>query len=121
MIGINGHGVGLLAGWAGDIADLDYWDLLLELKKVFAVNGAVGVEELVGDVGQDGGAARGDPAFGDEGEEAGEEFVDVDAGIEVGEFGQEVGGEVFRVTVRLLRGAGVAQTEMVRTESKVGL
>jgi len=33
------------------------------------------VEELVGDVGQDGGATGGDAAFGDENEEAGEELV----------------------------------------------
>jgi len=32
----------------------------------FEEDGAVGVEELVGDVGQDGGAAGGDAAFGDE-------------------------------------------------------
>jgi len=31
----------------------------------FEGDGAVGVEELVGDVGEDGGAARGDAAFGD--------------------------------------------------------
>ena len=103
MIGINGHGVGLLAGWAGDIADLDYWDLLLELKKVFAVNGAVGVEELVDDVGQDGGAAGGDAAFGDENEEAGEKLVDVDTALELGELGEELGGQVEGIIWRLLK------------------
>jgi hypothetical protein len=59
----------------------------------------MGVEELVGDVGKDGGAARGDAAFGDEGEKAAEELADVDAGGELGEFGEEVGGKVFRVVV----------------------
>jgi hypothetical protein len=57
------------------------------------------VEELVGDVGKDGGAAGRDAAFGDEGEEAAEELADVDAGGELGEFGEEVGGEVFRVVL----------------------
>jgi hypothetical protein len=65
----------------------------------FEGDGAVGVEELVGDVGEDGGAAGRDAAFGDEGEEAAEKLADVDAGGEFGEFGEEVGGEVFRVVV----------------------
>ena len=93
----------------------------MRLEVVIVGDGAVGVEELVGDVGEDGGTARGDATFGNEGEEPGEKLADVYAGGEFGELGKEVGGEVFRVTVRLLRGAGVAQTEMVRTESKVGL
>ena len=93
----------------------------MRLEVVIVGDGAVGVEELVGDVGQDGGAAGGNAAFGNEGEKAGEKLADVYADGELGEFGEKVGGEVFRVTVRLLRGAGVAQTEMVRTESKVGL
>ena len=84
----------LLAGWARDIADLDHGDLFLELEKVFAVDGAVGVEELVGDVGQDGGAARGDAAFGDKDQELGEKLVDVDGRVELGEFGEEFLREV---------------------------
>ena len=40
--------------------------MLLGLEVVIAGDGAMGVEELVGDVGEDGGAARGDGAFGDE-------------------------------------------------------
>jgi hypothetical protein len=79
----------LLAGWARDIADLDHGDLFLELEEVFAVDGAVGMEELVGDVGQDGGAARGDAAFGDKDQELGERLVDVDGRVELGEFGEE--------------------------------
>jgi hypothetical protein len=43
---------------------------------VVVINGAAGVEGLVGDVGQDGGAARGDAAFGDLEKKSGEEFVD---------------------------------------------
>jgi hypothetical protein len=41
----------------------------ISLSIVFAFNGAVKVEELVGDVGEDGGAARGHAAFGDEDQE----------------------------------------------------
>jgi hypothetical protein len=50
------------------------------------------MEELVGDVGQDSGAARGDSTFGDELEEAGEKLVDVDTALELGELGEELGG-----------------------------
>jgi hypothetical protein len=82
----------------------------------FEDDGAVRVEELVGDVGQDGGATGGDAAFGDENEEAGEELVDVNGGVELGELGEKVGGEVFRVVLRgLSRGGdqrGVAETEV---------
>jgi hypothetical protein len=75
----------------------------------------VGVEELVGDVGKDGGAAGRDAAFGDEGEEAAEELADVDAGGELGEFGEEVGGEVFRIIVsRLSRDQGGVPETKVR-------
>lgn len=55
------------------------------------------MEQLVGDVGEDGGAARGDAAFGDEDEKACKELVDVHGGIELGELGEEVGGEVLGV------------------------
>jgi len=84
----------------------------------FEDDSALGMEELVGDVGEDGGAAGGDAAFGDEKEEAGEELVDVDGGVELelGELGEKVGGEVFRVILwRLGRGrdqGGVAKTEV---------
>ncbi len=48
------------------------------------------------DVAQDGGATRRDAAIGDEDQEPREKLVDVDAGVEFGEFGEEIGGEVFR-------------------------
>jgi len=84
----TGMCVGLSAGWARDIADLDHGDLFLELEEDFAVDGAVGMEKLVGDVGQDGGAARGHAALGNEDEEPGEELVDVDGRVELGKFGE---------------------------------
>ena len=100
--------------WAGHVED-DFLGLVV-FGLGFQDNGAVGVEELVGDVGQDGGATGGDAAFGDENEEAGEELVDVNGGVELGELGEKVGGEVFRVVLRgLSRGGdqrGVAETEV---------
>ena len=91
-----------LAGWARDVADLDHGNLFLELEEVFAVDGAMGVEELVGDVSQDGGAARGDAALGNKDQELGEELVDVNGGLKLGEFGEEFPGEVEGIIWRLL-------------------
>ena len=79
------------------------------------------MDELVGDVAQDGGATRGDAAFGHEGQEPCEKVVNVDRGVEFGKFGEKFGGEVFRVMVGMLRGAGVGETEMVRTKPEVRL
>ncbi len=76
----------------------------------FAVNGAVAVQELVGDVRQNGGAARGDAAFGDEDEESGKELVDLGGRLECGELPEEIGGEVVRVGLDGLR-PGVPETE----------
>src|SRR5690348_6146635 len=63
----------------------------------FQVHSAMGMEELVGEVAEDGGAARRDAAPGDLNDEAGEEFLDVLAVGELRGFGEEVGGKVFRV------------------------
>ena len=79
------------------------------------------MDELIGDVAQDGGATRGDAALGHEGQEAREKLVQVDRGIASGKFREKLGGEVFRVIAGMLRGNGVAETEMVRTESQVRL
>jgi len=92
-----------LAGWARDVADLDHGNLVLELEEVFAVDGAVGVKELVGDVTQDGGAAWRDTPCGNKDQELGEELVDVNGGLELGEFGEEFGGEVKGIIWRLLK------------------
>jgi hypothetical protein len=77
----------------------------------------VGVEELVGDVGKDGGAAGRDAAFGYESEEAGEELTDVRAGGELSEFGKEIGGEVFRV---VLQGLGRGRDQGGVSEAEIG-
>jgi len=64
------------------------------------VGGGQGADELVGDVGEDGGTAGGDAVSGEEDEKIFEEAVEAVEGIEVlrvgGEFGREVVGlEVF--------------------------
>jgi hypothetical protein len=83
----------------------------------------VRVQELVGDVSQNGGAARGDAAFGDLDKEFREKLVDLGGGLEVGEFPEEFGGEVNRVTLGLLaRGThGGTHGEMVKTKPKMGM
>jgi hypothetical protein len=99
---------------AGPVAEVEFKAFFLGLDGIVAGDGAMGVEELVGDVGHDGGAAGGNAAFGDEDEETGEKLVDVETGAELGEFGEEIGGEVFRVVLRLGRGeqSGMAETKM---------
>ena len=52
-----------------------------------------GAEELVGDVGEDGGASSGDFVLREEEEQAREEVVDLDGGGEVVEVGGEGGGD----------------------------
>jgi hypothetical protein len=49
-----------LTSWRGISPISSMGTCSLELEEVFAVDSAVGMEKLVGDVGQDGGAARGD-------------------------------------------------------------
>ncbi len=113
-------GVGPVAIGAGDVND----NLRVVVGRGgFEEDGAVGVEELVGDVGEDGGAAGGDAAFGDEGEEAGEELADVRAGGELGEFGEEVGGEVGEIALVLLAGGpqGGTHREVVKTKTEMGI
>src|SRR5260370_42273944 len=79
---------------------------LVVARVCFAGDSAVGGEELVGDVGEYGGAAWGDTAFGDESEKGGEELVDVDAGVEFGAVWEEVRGKVLRVGVDGQRNRG---------------
>jgi len=88
----------------------------------FVLDGSLGVKELVGDVSHNGSTARGDAAFGDKHQELGEKLVDVNGGLELEGRTEEFGGEVLRVTRRLLLGGpGVAQAEMVRAKTKMGL
>jgi hypothetical protein len=59
-----------------------------------ALDGYERVQELIGDVGQDGGAARGDAVLHDEDKEPGEELIDLLGGLEIVELDQEIGGQV---------------------------
>jgi hypothetical protein len=108
---------------AGNIAGLKAGRVgILELEEVFAVDGAVGVEKLVGDVGQDRGTARGNATFGDENEEPGEKLVDVDGGVELGELGEELRREVEGVIWRLLKADadGGTRREVLKAKTKMG-
>ncbi len=69
-------------------------DVLHRIVVDLALDGDEGVEELVGDVGKDGGAAYGDAVLHHEDEEFGEKLIDLLGGLEVVELDQEVGGEV---------------------------
>ena len=75
-------------------------DDFLWLAVRFFLDGAVRVQELVGDVGEDGGPAGGDAALGNQDEQPGEKLADICARGELGEFREQVGGEVFGVVRR---------------------
>ena len=94
-------------------------DDLLGLVVGFPVHRAVGMEELAGDEREDGGAARGDAAFGDLGEKASQEKADVFGGGEVGGFaGEKIGGEIGGVIGKLRDRK--AHAEMLRAEGGLG-
>ncbi len=81
----------------------------------------VRVEELIGDVSENGGAPRRHAAFGNQSEEAGKKLAEIDSRGEFGELREEVGGKVFRIVVQLEGSGGFGQAEMVRTEAEVRL
>jgi hypothetical protein len=81
----------------------------------------VRVEELIGDVSENGGASRRDAAFGDQSEEAGKKLAEIDSRGEFGELREEIGGKVFRIVIQLQGSGGFGQAEMVRTEAEVRL
>lgn len=84
----------------------------------FLVDGAMRMEELVGEVAEDGGATRRDAALGNLMDEASEEFLDVLAVREVGGFGEKVGREILGVARRGWKSdGGVAQAEMMRAQA----
>src|ERR1700687_1678618 len=99
---------------ARDIAGLEAGRVgLLKLEKVFAVDSAVGVKELVGDVGQNGSAARETRPLADQDQGACEVVVYVNSGLELGGLTEEFGGEVLSITLRRrLGGPGGAQAEI---------
>jgi hypothetical protein len=81
----------------------------------------VRVEELIGDVSENGGAPRRDAAFGNQSEEPAEKLAEIASGRELREVGEEVGGEVFRIVIQLQGSGGFGQAEMVRTKAEVRL
>jgi hypothetical protein len=82
---------GLVTARAGKIDD----DLLFVVLRVeFFVDGGEGAEDEIAGVSHDGGVAWGDAVFGFEVQEAREEIIDGDGGLEFGETGGEIGGEV---------------------------
>ena len=82
---------GTVALWTGHVKDD-----LRGLGVFLFGDGGEGAEELVGDVGEDGGAAGGDFVLREEEQQAGEEVVDLGGGGEVvevdGEGGRDFGG-----------------------------
>jgi len=94
-------------------------DDFLWLAVRFFLDGAVRVEELVGDIGEDGGPAGGDAAPGDQDEQPGEELADIHARGELGEFREQVGGEVFGVGLGWY-GSGDEGKEMAGTKTGLG-
>jgi hypothetical protein len=78
--------LGVAAFIAGPVAEFELRGPFDDF--VFALDGAVRVEELIGDVGHDGGAAWGDAALGDQDEEAGEKLVDREGDVKLGGLGR---------------------------------
>jgi len=81
--------------WVGEVAlgARHVEDDLSGLGVFLFGDGGEGAEELVGDVGEDGGAAGGDFVLREEEEQAREEIVDLCGGGEVVEVGGEGGGD----------------------------
>jgi hypothetical protein len=89
---------------AGDIPDNLDWGVFRSMALVFLLDGGEGTHEQAGDVGQDGGATRGDTAFGEKSKEIGERAIDALGGVEgVASDGEEgaqiVGGVLLGVVI----------------------
>jgi len=67
---------------------------LSRLTIEFALDSNQGVKELVSDVGEDGGATRGDAILDDEDKKFGKELVDLLGGLKIVESAEEIGGKV---------------------------
>ncbi len=77
----------------------------------FLFDGGEGAEKQAVDVGEDGGASRGDAVLGEQEEELGEDLVDVRGGQEADELAHQVGGEVGDLAFLLLE-VGVTEAEL---------
>jgi hypothetical protein len=103
----------IFAVWTGEIEDdLGSRRFTVGFGVEFPVDGGEGAKLEAIDIGHDAGMARGDAAFDEEDEEAGEEVIDLRGGLEVGEEAGECGGEVGGAAGEavLLEG-GMAETE----------
>ena len=74
---------GLVALWGWEIGPIPFDGLAID----FALDSDQRVEELVGDIGEDGGAARGDAVLHYQNKELGEELIDLLCGLEIVELG----------------------------------
>ncbi len=97
----------------------DDWLGLVVQFLFFLLDDAVGMQELVGDVSENGGAAGRHAAFGCLDEEARKEIAQVFRGGEMGVAGEEVRGEVCGVIGKRGEDGGDFQTEMARTKTKL--
>src|SRR5260370_39895084 len=75
------------------------------------------VEELISDVGENGGAARRDAASGNQSEEPAEKLAEINRGRELGELGEESGREVVGIVVQLQGSGRFGQVERLTTKA----
>jgi len=115
-VGEIGQGGGLPVAFRARQIHDDFLGLVVQFL-FFLLDGAVGMQELVGDVGENGGAPRGHAAFGRLDEEAGKEFAQVFGRAEMGEAAEEVFGEVVEIARGLRGGGGELPAEMARTKT----
>ena len=94
----------------GDVPDDSDGTFLGVVVLGFSLYGGDGAEKLIGDVSENGGAARGDAVLCEEEQEAGEEIVDGSGGCEFAETCCEGGGEIGGRAAILVE-LGVAVTE----------
>jgi hypothetical protein len=83
----------------------------------FLGDGGEGAEKLIGDVGEDGGAAGGDFVLREKKEQAREEVIDLGSGGEVVEVSGEGGGDFGGVGLRRRSGLGVLGAERLAAEA----
>ena len=94
-----------LCFWFGWIDDVEF---------AVVIDRGVSAEEEAADVGEDGGAARGDAVFGDEFKEIGEGVIDALRGLEtLTGFEEELG-------MVCLGGEGLGELGVMRTEGRFG-
>ena len=98
----HGRELWLRLGWIDDV------------EFAVVIDAGVSAEEQAADVGEDGGAARGDAVFGDEFKEIGEGVIDALRGLEtLTGFEEEFG-------VVSLGGEGLGELGVMRTEGRFG-